>query len=87
MSAPPGVDAPTTDPGPRARRQLGRVLLTLGVLDLAVLVFVCALALTRSATGLTIPELLAAILAGVGVVLGIRIWMAVRLRARSGDLR
>jgi hypothetical protein len=74
------------DAGLRARRQLRRVLVLLGVLDLSVLVLVIGLLLTTPSLGLTTPELLFSIIAGVSVILGVRIWLAVRLRRRSGDL-
>jgi len=76
----------TTDAAPRARRQLGRVLLLLGALDLSVLVLVIGLAVAAPHLGLTSIQLLVSILAGVGTILGIRVWLAVRLRRRSGDL-
>jgi hypothetical protein len=72
--------------GPRARRQLRRVLVLLGVLDLSVLVLVIGLLLASRSLGLTTAESLLAILAVVGVILGVRIWIAVRLRRRAGDL-
>jgi hypothetical protein len=74
------------DAGPRARRQLRRVLVLLGVLDLSVLVLVIGLVLAAPSLGFTTAELLFSILAGIVVILGVRIWLAVQLRRRSGDL-
>jgi len=55
-------------------------------LDLSVLLLVIGLAISASRFGWTGLQLLISILAGVGAILGIRIWLAVRLRRRSGDL-
>ena len=78
--------AVSPEAGARARRQLGRVLKLLGVLDLSVIVWVLGIALSAQALGLNNLELLAAILVGVGTILGLRIWLAVRLRRRLGEL-
>ena len=92
LGPPPGRYVSTTAIGtaavgaPRARRQLRRVLLLLGALDLSVLLLVIGLAISASRFGWTGLQLLLSILAGVGAILGIRIWLAVRLRRRSGDL-
>ncbi len=72
----------SSDAGARARRQLGRVLKLLGVLDLSVIVWVLGIALSAHALGLSNLELLSAIFTGVGAILGLRIWLAVRLRRR-----
>jgi hypothetical protein len=76
----------SADARPRARRQLRHVLVLLGVLDISVLVLVIGLVVTAPALGWTTAELLFTILVGVGIILGVRIWMAVRLRRQSGDL-
>jgi hypothetical protein len=83
--SPTGSDSPS-EAGPRARRQLGRVLTILGVLDLSVVVWVLAIALSAHALGFNNLELLVAILAGVGTILVLRIWLAIRLRRRAGNL-
>ncbi len=62
------------------------MLVLLGVLDLSVLLLVVGLAVAASRLGLTPLELLLLILGGVAMVLGIRVWLAIRLRERSGDL-
>jgi hypothetical protein len=71
----------------RARRQLRGVLLTLALLDTGVVLLVIGLAEARGLLGLTTPELLLTILGGVSLILAIRVFLAVRLRRRSGDLR
>jgi hypothetical protein len=71
----------------RARRQLRGVLLTLALLDIGVVLLVIGLAEARGLLGLTTPELLLTILGGVSLILAIRVFLAVRLRRRSGDLR
>ena len=71
----------------RARRQLGRVLLLLGLLDLGAIVLVVVLAVAGTAWGLTPYELLAAILTGAGSIVATRVALAVRLRRRVGELR
>jgi len=76
----------TANAAPRARRQLGRVLTLLGILDLSVVVWVIGLAVSASRLGLSGIQLLALIVAGIAAILGIRIWLAIRLRRRSGDL-
>jgi hypothetical protein len=70
----------------RARRQLGRVLFILALLDVSVIVWVIVVALAAPPLGLAGLVLLLAILLGVGGILGIRIWLAVRLRRRSGEV-
>ncbi|HKN07508.1 MAG TPA: hypothetical protein VJ021_07925 [Thermoplasmata archaeon] len=70
----------------RARRQLRAVLLTLAGLDAGVVILVLSLAEARSHLGLTTPELLVSILGGVGLILVVRVLLAVRLRRRSGNL-
>jgi hypothetical protein len=70
----------------RARRQLGRVLFILAALDVSVIVWVIGVALVAPSLGLAGLRLLFAILLGLGGILGIRIWLAVRLRRRSGDV-
>jgi hypothetical protein len=82
------TEPPATEdaPAPRARRQLGRVLLLLGLLDLTVLVFVIGVILAAGRWGLSPIELLMTILLGAGTVVGARVWLAVRLRRRSGEL-
>jgi len=74
------------EPGPRARRQLGRVLLILGALDLSVVVYVLGVVVAAPSLGLANWTLLFAILGGIGAILGLRVWLAVRLRRRSGEL-
>ncbi|MGB6501185.1 MAG: hypothetical protein WBG19_07290 [Thermoplasmata archaeon] len=69
-----------------ARRKLRRVLILLGLLDLSVLLFVVLLAFERTPWGLSNGELGAAIATGAGFVVVTRIYLAVRLRARGGDL-
>jgi len=71
----------------RARRQPRAVLLTLAGLDAGVVILVLALAEARSPLGLTSPELLLSIVGGVGLILLVRVLLAVRLRRRSGNLR
>jgi hypothetical protein len=51
-----------------------------------VLVFALAVALERRALGLSNDELAGVIVAGAGAVVLARILLAVRLRARGGDL-
>ena len=58
----------------------------LGVLDLSVLVLIIVLLLIAPRLGLTPLELLLAILSCAGAVIGARIWLAVRLRRRAGEL-
>jgi hypothetical protein len=70
----------------RARRQLGRVLVVLAVLDTSTIAFVLVLVLLGPVWGLSRIELLAWILLGAGVIVGTRIGLAVRLRRRSGEL-
>ena len=82
----PDVPAPASETAPRARRQLGRVLLWLGLLDVAVLLWVLVVVLAAAGFGWSNVELLVALLVGVGTILGIRIGMAARLRKRAGDL-
>jgi len=65
---------------------LGTVLRLLGILDLSVIVWVLGIAVGAGALGLNNLELLAAILLGVGTILGLRIWLAVRLKRRLGEL-
>jgi hypothetical protein len=62
------------------------VLVLLGVLDLGVLVLVAGLALAAPVLGLTNTELLLSIFTGTSGILVIRIWLAVRLRRRAGEL-
>ena len=81
----PGPSASSEDPR-RARRQLGRVLLLLGVLDLSVLVAVVGIAVGVSHFDIRVGGLLALILLAVGLVLGIRVWLAVRLHRHAGEL-
>lgn len=69
-----------------ARRQLHRVLLVLAVLDLSVLAWVIGLAATWSSTRFSVPVLLALMLGGIGLILGLRVALGVRLRRRSGSL-
>jgi len=71
---------------PRARRQLRSVLLLLGALDLSVLIWVIGWAISAPRLGFSNVELLLSILTGVGAILGIRVWLAVRLKRRMGDL-
>lgn len=82
----PGPARATEDAREKARRQLRTVLRLLGLLDMAVLVFVLLVAWERSAWGLSTVELLAVIVAGISFVLLTRIWLAVRLHARRGNL-
>jgi hypothetical protein len=70
----------------QARRQLRAVLVTLGLLDVGVVLLVVGLAEARTLLGLTTPELLLSILGGLGLVLAVRVMLAVRLRRRSGEL-
>ena len=65
---------------------MGTVLRLLGILDLSVIVWVLGIAVGAGALGLNNLELLAAILLGVGTILGLRIWLAVRLKRRLGEL-
>ncbi|MGA8603471.1 MAG: hypothetical protein WB788_00175 [Thermoplasmata archaeon] len=83
----PGAQGPSEAARRRARRQLRAVLLTLAALDIGVVVLVLGLAEARSFLGLSTPELLLSILAGVGLILVARVLMAVRLRRTSGNLR
>jgi len=85
MSAVAGPASPP-NAGQRARRQLGTVLRLLGILDLSVIVWVLGIAVGAGALGLNNLELLAAILLGVGTILGLRIWLAVRLKRRLGEI-
>ena len=63
-----------------------RVLVLLGGLDLSVLVLVLGLVGAAPSLGWTSAQLLYSILAGVVVILGVRVWLAVRLKRRSGEL-
>jgi hypothetical protein len=82
-----GTESPSSaNAVPRARRQLRWVLVLLGVLDLSVLLLVIGLVLAAPSLGLTTAGLLFSILVGVGAILGVRVWLAVRLRRRSGEL-
>jgi hypothetical protein len=58
----------------------------LGALDLSVVLWVIFVAISAPRLGLSNVGLLVMILAGVGAILGFRIWLAIRLRKRSGDL-
>jgi len=69
-----------------ARRQLGRVLLALAVLDVGVIVFVVGIAEVRNLLSLTGAAFLLLVLGGVGTILVTRVLLAVRLRRRQGDL-
>jgi uncharacterized membrane protein HdeD (DUF308 family) len=62
------------------------VLFILALLDVSVIVWVIVVALAAPPLGLAGLVLLLAILLGVGGILGIRIWLAVRLRRRSGEV-
>jgi hypothetical protein len=84
--AKPGAPGASEAARRRARRQLRAVLLTLAGLDAGVVILVLALAEARSSLGLTTPELLLSIVGGVGLVLVVRVLLAVRLRRRSGNL-
>ncbi len=84
--ATPGARGPSEVATRRARRQLRAVLLTLAGLDAGVVILVLGLAEARSLLGLTTPELLLSILGGVGLILVVRVLLAVRLRRRSGNL-
>lgn len=77
---------PSHAAGARARRQLGRVLLVLGVLDLSVVAWVIGIVLGGPALGLSHVGLLLSILGGLGIILGVRIWLGVRLKSKSGEL-
>jgi hypothetical protein len=76
----------TADAEHKARYQLGRVLLLLGALDLTVLVFVLSLAVERRRLGLSNAELFVSIAIGAAAIILTRISLAIRLRARGGDL-
>ncbi|HTP54963.1 MAG TPA: hypothetical protein VML94_08430 [Thermoplasmata archaeon] len=79
--------APPTPAGVTARRQLGRVLTLLGLLDLTVMLLVLLVAVERSRWGLSNLAVFAVLAAGaIGVILT-RILLAVRLRSRAGNLR
>jgi len=82
----PSRDPPSPHASARARRQLGRVLLVLGALDLTVLVAIIGLLLAAPRLGLSPLALLGVILVGVGAVLATRVWLAVRLHRTSGEL-
>jgi hypothetical protein len=69
-----------------ARRQLGRVLALLAVLDVSVLVFVVGLALAWARFRFPVEYFLTFILVGVGGFLIARFAIGVRLKRRSGDL-
>jgi hypothetical protein len=70
----------------RARRQLGRVLGLLALLDISVVVLVVGLAIAWSRLHFPTAYLLALVLIGVGAILAARVWMGVRLKRRSGNL-
>lgn len=78
--------SPVKNAEPRARRQLGRVLLILGALDLGVVAWVLGVVLAARSLGLANLSLLFTILGGIGAILGFRVWLAIRLRRRSGEL-
>jgi hypothetical protein len=69
-----------------ARRQLGQVLWVLAVLDTSVLVLVIGLAIAWSRLRFPTPELLGLMLGGVASILCLRVFLAVRLKRRSGNL-
>jgi energy-converting hydrogenase Eha subunit C len=77
---------PSQEAGLRARHQLGRVLLMLALLDIGVVLLVVGLAVARGALGLTSQQFLFAAVGGVGLILAVRVVMAVRLRRRKGAL-
>lgn len=81
VMSPPAGEARTV-----ARRQLHRVLMVLAVLDLSVLAWVIGLAATWSITRFSAPVLLALVLGGIGLILGLRVALGVRLKRRSGSL-
>jgi hypothetical protein len=70
-----------------ARLQLHRVLILLGLLDLTVLLIVLGVAVERTPLGLSNLEVFGLIATGATLVILTRILLAVRLRARSGELR
>jgi len=81
-----GQGPPAAEAGQNARRQLGRVLSALALLDTAVLVAVVLLAIARQSFRLTASEFLGLVLVLVGTILAVRVALAVRLRSRSGNL-
>jgi hypothetical protein len=62
------------------------VLLLLGLLDLTAIVLVLFFVIQGPRWGFSPLELLGTILGGAGLVVGTRIWLAVRLRRRAGEL-
>jgi hypothetical protein len=82
----PSAAIPPDSASLRARRQLGRVLLLLAVLDVGVLVTVVLLAVLATAYRFTNLELLVLVVAGLGAIIGARVALAVRLKKRSGWL-
>jgi hypothetical protein len=83
-SGSPSVPSPGS--ARKARRQMGRVLLFLAVLDASVVVSVVVLAELSAYLGLTTLAFLGLMLLGIAIVLGVRVGMAVRLRQRVGEL-
>ena len=84
---PPATAGPDrADAGRLARRQLGRVLRVLAVLDGAVLLVVLAMALSWSRVGLSNVSFLAIVVTAAGIALGARLVLAVRLHRSAGDL-
>jgi hypothetical protein len=69
-----------------ARRQLGRVLMLLAILDTSVIIVVLVLAVAWSRYHLSTPYFLALLLVSVGTVIAVRVAIGVRLKRRSGNL-
>jgi hypothetical protein len=69
-----------------ARRQLGRVLMLLAILDTSVIVVVLVLAVAWSRYHLSTPYFLALLLVSVGAVIAARVAIGVRLKRRAGNL-
>ncbi|MFY9716980.1 MAG: hypothetical protein WAK40_03480 [Thermoplasmata archaeon] len=83
----PPSSTPSTLASRTARLQLRRVMILLGLLDLCVLMIVLGVAVERARWGLSNLEVFALIATGAVLVILTRILLAVRLRARAGDLR
>jgi threonine/homoserine/homoserine lactone efflux protein len=69
-----------------ARRQLGRVLMLLAILDTSVIVVVLVLAVAWSRYHLSTPYFLALLLVSVGCVIAARVGIGIRLKRRAGNL-
>jgi hypothetical protein len=69
-----------------ARRQLGRVLAALAILDVSVVILVVGLAVAWSRFHLPTLYFLALVLSGVSAILLARVALGIRLKRRSGNL-